>query len=164
MIYRYCWQDANAPWIKSIPSIRSYIRTAVDAYYSHVKVNHTELSPETDISNVNVMMMTSLPIIPDVAIQYRCGDNIAFSYMYGVLPFTAFTSRIPRDARHIYVLSDHPTRASHSPYSGRCQLVLSGLFEFLTQRFPNATVVVKVKIKTKNIFFKIFKNNNNLNS
>ncbi len=41
---------------------------------------------------------------------YRCGDNIGFSYMYGILPFFAFPDRIPKDAKYIYVLSDHPSR------------------------------------------------------
>lgn len=138
---RYCWQDKSAPWVKSIPTIGSYIRRAVTAYYAKVKSTKTELLPDTDLTNAHSSV--SLPIVPDVAIQYRCGDNIAFSYMYGILPFTAFPSRIPSNAKFIYVLSDHPSRAAHSPYSGRCQLVLSGLFDYLTSHFPNATVVVK---------------------
>jgi len=63
--------------------------------------------------------------------------------MYGILPFFAFPSRIPADAKFIYVLSDHPTRAAHSPYSGRCQVILKGLFDYLLGHFPNATIVVK---------------------
>ena len=63
--------------------------------------------------------------------------------MYGILPFYAITSRIPETARTIYVLSDHPSRASHSPYSGRCQLILQNLFEFIKEKFPSSTIVVK---------------------
>lgn len=101
----------------------------------------TLLSPDTDISNA--APGTLLPIVPDVAIQYRCGDNIGFNYMYGLLPFFAFPPRIPADARTIYVLSDHPSRSAGATYSSRCQTILQALFEYLRMHFPRATVVVK---------------------
>ena len=85
----------------------------------------------------------TLPIVPDVALQYRCGDNIQFSYMYGILPFTAYPSRIPTTAKYIYVLSDHPSRALHAAYTSKCQMILQGLFEFLKKERPQATIVVK---------------------
>jgi hypothetical protein len=41
------------------------------------------------------------------------------------------------------VLSDHPSRAVHSPYSGRCSLILKALMEYLHALSPSATIVVK---------------------
>eukprot|EP01033_Poteriospumella_lacustris_P004533 gene4533-3240_t len=75
--------------------------------------------------------------------QYRCGDNIGFNYQYGILPFTVIDDRIPTDAKYIYVLSDHPSRAVHSPYTSRCKLILEKLFEYIKEKRPSATVVVK---------------------
>lgn len=140
---RYCWQDRGAPWVKIIPSIRKYMRAAISSYLETLpKDSTTSVSPDTDFSSS--APGTRLPLIPDVAIQYRCGDNIGFSYMYGILPFTAFLSRIPKEGtRFIYVLSDHPTRASHSPYSSRCQTILERLFNYLKIHYPDATIVVK---------------------
>lgn len=162
---RYCWQDKEAPWLKNIPNIHSIMSSAINAYYQ--SIDHTvgtSIDPATDMTNAAAS--EHLPMIPDVAIQYRCGDNIGgcveirrhqirmneaaifattrspllssystlipfflqtcigFSYMYGVLPFYAFKPRISPDAKYIYVLSDHPSRAPHSPYSSRCQVLV----------------------------------------
>lgn len=138
---RYCWQDSNAPWVKALPLIGSYIREASKNYYLSSGVSSTIISPDVDITNAHAA--DDLPVVPDVAIQYRCGDNIGFSYMYGILPFYAFPSRIPEDAKYIYVLSDHPSRASHSPYSSRCQLILQHLFEYLREKRPQAIILIK---------------------
>ena len=140
---RYCWHDRDAPWVKKLDSIRLYIRRAVSAYLDTFQADYgTTVDPETDFTNAQ--SGTFLPLIPDAAIQYRCGDNIGFSYMYGVLPFTAFPSRIPQNGtKFIYVLSDHPTRAKHSPYSSRCQIILKSLFDYLVVHYPRATIVVK---------------------
>ena len=139
---RYCWGEASAPWVNRTSSIKNYLRIALKAYNDSIAPNEqTHISPDVDVTNAKPG--TFLPIIPDVSIQYRCGDNIAFSYHYGILPFTAFPSRIPPNSKYIYVLSDHPSRAIHSPYSGRCQTILQSLFEYLQKNFPNATIVVK---------------------
>lgn len=139
---RYCWGHINAPWVNRTALIGKYMFEAINAYWKNVgKDEYTVISPDVDVTNAKAG--EHLPIVPDVALQYRCGDNIGFSYMYGVLPFTAFDDKIPKDAKYIYVLSDHPTRSAHSPYSGRCQLILQGLFEYLKERHPTSTIVVK---------------------
>jgi hypothetical protein len=85
-----------------------------------------------------------LPIIPDVAVQYRCGDNIGFGKTrYGLLPFRAITDRIPATARHIYVLADSPLRSRYHAYSSRCSDILLALFKRLQTTFPAAVVAVK---------------------
>ena len=101
---------------------------AVDVYHSTIasSKNNTVISIDTDMTNrVGGTSSLELPLIPDVTIQYRCGDNIQFSYMYGILPFTAFsraTNRVPVSAKCIYVVSDHPSRAPHAQYTSRCQV------------------------------------------
>ena len=75
---RYCWGDARAPWVNNTASIKKYLRVAVAAYLSTIDESEgTLISPDTDISNVQPG--TFLPIVPEVALQYRCGDNIGFS-------------------------------------------------------------------------------------
>jgi hypothetical protein len=80
---RYCWQDKGAAWVKSIPSIQKYMRQAITSYFLKSKITSTTINNDTDITNAKEGQV--LPIVPDVAIQYRCGDNIGFSYMYGIL-------------------------------------------------------------------------------
>ena len=139
---RYCWSDVHASWVNSTKSIGKYMRDAVKVYMSTVDTSKgTSVSKDTDMTNAKDGEF--LPIIPDVAIQYRCGDNIGFNYMYGLLPFWAFKERIHADAKTIYVMSDHPTRNLQATYSGRCQTILGALFEYLKKSFPHATIVVK---------------------
>ena len=86
---------------------------------------------------------TLLPLIPDVAIHYRCGDN--FVGYYGFLPFTAFPKYIPQSVRTIFVLAEnrnrHSTARQHR--GSKCDVILFNLFEYLKKKFPNASVVVR---------------------
>lgn len=140
---RYCWGEPTAPWVNRTSSIKQYLQVAMKAYHNTVDQTkeQTVVAPDVDFTNAGPGQ--HLPIVPDVAIQYRCGDNIGFSYHYGIIPFTAYDSRIPVDSRFIYVLSDHPSRASHSPYSGRCGTILEHLFNYLKALRPLALIVVK---------------------
>jgi hypothetical protein len=148
---QYCWENNEAPWIQRIDYISSHLRHAIDAYINAVKVSaktedlKTSLNNETDLVYVkrsiidlqqneeNLVPPTrindvDLPLIPDVTIQYRCGDNIGFGKTrYGLLPYRAFTSRIPANARKIYIIADSPTRSMYHVYSGRCSLILAHL-------------------------------------
>lgn len=139
---RYCWGHGNAVWVNRTSNIRKYIQQAVDSYLTSIDLSASaSIDPSVDVTNSKPG--EHLPLIPDVAMQYRCGDNIGFNYQYGILPFTVIDERIPADAKYIYVLSDHPSRAVHSPYTSRCKLILEKLFEYIKEKRPSATVVVK---------------------
>jgi hypothetical protein len=137
---RYCWQN-KAPWVNHTASIKNYVQKAAKTYLNVLGEEATTRIEKDDLTNASPQ--SKLPLIPDVTIHYRCGDNIAFNYMYGILPFTVFDSRIPKGSKYIYVLSDHPSRAMSSPYSSRCSLILEKLFAYLLGKFPDATIVVK---------------------
>lgn len=139
---RYCWEHGNAPWVNRTAVIGQYIRNAVTAYLENIDTRAGTVV-DSEVDYTNAPPGTVLPLVPDVALQYRCGDNIGFSYMYGILPFTAYDNIIPAGVKYIYVLSDHPSRAVHSPYSGRCSLILQKLLEYLQARHPNAIILVK---------------------
>lgn len=139
---RYCWGNKDATWVNRTANIRTYVQKAVQSYMQSIDFNaRTTIDPAVDLSNAKDS--DPLPLIPEVAIQYRCGDNIAFSYHYGILPFTFFDGKIPNGTKTIYVLSDHPSRAMHSPYTNRCKIILEKLFEYLTVKYPSSTIVVK---------------------
>jgi hypothetical protein len=52
----------------------------------------TTIVSASDLATVSAG--TSLPLVPDAAIHYRCGDN--FVGHYGFLPFRAFLATIPK--------------------------------------------------------------------
>ena len=143
---QYCWENNEAPWLKRVDLIRDILVTAVDAYLKAAGVNETITNNKTDLTYVpsTTARQQSLPLLPSVVIQYRCGDNIGFGKTrYGLLPFRAFKSRIPSWATSIYVIADSPNRQQGHPYSSRCGTILTALYSYLTKLHPNAVVVVK---------------------
>ena len=133
----------TAAMFKTTPWIGSIVRKAISAYLETVNISTgTLLSPNIDISSV--AFGTYLPLIPDVAIQYRCGDNMGYGKIgYGVLPFRAFLKLIPSNAKYIYVMTDPPARAWGHPYVQHCQGITHWLFDYLVKHWPAAIVVVK---------------------
>lgn len=143
---QYCWENNEAPWLKRVDLIREILVGATDAYLRVANIeNGTVTNNKTDLTYIPSSSSTSiLPLIPNVAIQYRCGDNIGFGKTrYGLLPFRAFKSRIPQWVTSIYVIADSPNRQQGHPYSSRCGTILTALFSYLTKFFPKAIIVVK---------------------
>jgi len=110
---------------------------------------HTQSQSATTSSSGNNGVIDTdhhpyLPLIPDVTIQYRCGDNIGFGKTrYGLLPFPAILSRIYSSAKHIYVIADSPSRSAGHPYNSRCGIILKALFDSLVETFPSSIVIIK---------------------
>lgn len=101
-------------------------------------------APVTETSaghrNQGVEAASTLPMIPDVAIHYRCGDNTVGHY--GYLAFPAFKRRIPRNATSIYVMAESSSRNANAQRISQCNAILSGLFEYLQNEFQTASIVV----------------------
>ncbi|KAJ1426706.1 hypothetical protein B484DRAFT_81788 [Ochromonadaceae sp. CCMP2298] len=110
---QFCWENSDAAWLKRPELIGRVLRPAIDAYIaaSGGLATGTLLDPKTDLSslslgagagqaqgNLGKVTPPFYPLIPNVTIQYRCGDNIGFGKSkYGLLPFRAFTgARVPR--------------------------------------------------------------------
>lgn len=156
---QFCWENSEAPWLSRIPLIRQALIPAIDAYTIASKAHAlgTLLNNETDLSSLvnnrqfvspheELLDSSPLPLVPNVTIQYRCGDNVGFGRSkYGLLPFSAYsTQRIPPHmAQYIYVIADSPTRNKASVYSSRCETILQHLYTTLTKRFPESVVVIK---------------------
>jgi hypothetical protein len=143
----------------------------VNTMYSKLR---TEPS-SADLNNLDALRSTNaaaiasvkhLPLIPNVTIQYRCGDNIGFGKThYGLLPYRAFYGRIskhladqgfdnklnsiasdgnrPAQAHFIYVIADSPSRASAHAYTSRCGVILQSLYTRLQEQFPRSVVMIK---------------------
>lgn len=138
-----CWGHSNTPWLKQLKLIISILRPAIEYHFAahkSIATRGTVLS-EHDLSSAPRGVF--LPIVPDVLIQYRCGDNVPSKY-YGFLKFKALIDVVPADSKFIYVRSDSPFRAkvmgSHT-FSAKCAPIIHELFVTLKNKFPKATVI-----------------------
>jgi hypothetical protein len=89
-----------------------------------------------------------LPLIPDVAIHYRCGDN--FVGHYGFLPFRAFRETIPPPLSPlapstIFVLAEnkHRKTGSKKHLMAKCDAIFQSLFDYLSRLYPQSAVLVR---------------------
>ena len=141
----YCWTDVKAPWTKNMEWIRTTAKSAADMFMKTVDTSQGTHIGRHDNSTIPTNKFH--PLIPDVVIHYRCGDNLRFdSIGYGLLPYHAILERVPSNSSYIYVISDAVKRVgaiSKYDYSGHCHRILSWLQKNLTEAFPNATVLIK---------------------
>ncbi len=145
---QYCWENNNAPWLHQTEIIGEYVRKAINAYLKVADTSGgTLINSTTDYlykpENNN---SSKLPLIPDIAIQYRCGDNIGFGKTrYGLLPFYSMINIIKNSSikNYIYVLADSPSRQITSPYSSRCGIILQSLLDNLKKHFPSSIIAIK---------------------
>lgn len=95
---------------------------------------------------VNHAPQLHLPLVPNVTIQYRCGDNIGFGKTrYGLLPYRVYKQIIHTVQAFdlIYIIADSPTRNAQHVYSNRCTAILEHLVSYLHKSFPSSVIVMK---------------------
>lgn len=138
-----CHEHEYALWHHNPRMVRDILRPIFQHHYLvNMKNQHghdLSASWRTHINNP-YRNIDSLPLVPDVAIHYRCGDNIVGHY--GYLAFPAFTRRIPANSSTIYVMSESPSRKPGKLIESRCNAILGGLFNHLKRQFPSATILV----------------------
>lgn len=135
-----CHERPIALWTKRRDIIHPLMWEALNYHKITLKTTRTVIL-ESDASNRPPG--TDLPLIPDVAIHYRCGDN--FVGHYGFLPFSAFKSYVPADASTIFVLAEKRSRktAQKAHRAAKCDAIFSELFNYLTSHFPRAAVLIR---------------------
>jgi len=138
----------DSPWQKHVSYIGKVLRNASLAYLS----SNPDNDIEKDIYGDNLFMSgsrKSIPIIPDVTLHYRCGDNIAGASSaigYGLLKVKDIVSRIPVNARHIYILAESTSRNKKKSTHGcndECSLIHYFVYKSLIKKFPKSLVVLK---------------------
>eukprot|EP01039_Chlorochromonas_danica_P008965 gene8965-9895_t len=164
---QFCWENSEAPWLQRVPLIRDVLMPAIDAYrkVSRGEEVGTVLNNETDRlylpptlqstlsldykSNNNYhitprLSQVWLPLVPNVTIQYRCGDNIGFGKTkYGLLPFSVYSPKRLGNPSFIYVIADSPKRNPSSVYSGRCEPILDRFLAYLVRHYPSSVIALK---------------------
>ena len=87
----YCWNDKTAPWTKNIKWIHETARNAADKLRKSMdgsRGTHIGLH-----DNSSIPAHAFHPLIPEVVLHYRCGDNLRFSSSgYGLLSLSSVDS------------------------------------------------------------------------
>lgn len=136
-----CHEQASSAWVSRLQVIRTIF---VQALLSHLADTSTAKSTVVNRNDISTEVEGSvLPLIPDVAIHYRCGDN--FVGHYGFLPFGVIKAKIPESTTLIFVLAENRGRKTSSvPHlSMKCDAILTSLGHYLRLHFPHAKIVVK---------------------
>jgi len=141
-----CHEKSTALWTKNAPLIRALMMRGVESHLKHY-------FPGQDPENILVPHPNSLdksnkeiPLIPTVAVHYRCGDN--FVGEYGFLPFSIVSNRISiqnKEPKYIYILAESRNRKTGGPkrhLAEKCDVVLTALQSHLRNYFPKSTVVL----------------------
>jgi hypothetical protein len=146
---QYCWSDSSAPWLKNTDWIGQTFRRALDSAFPNGELQRgvSEYRNKSDLTNSKNPQ--NLPLIPDVAIHYRCGDNlgsIARPFGYGLLSFPALQHLIPPNSKYIYILTDPVHRGSNflaDPiYIEKCARIVKWLFVYIENHFPVSTILI----------------------
>lgn len=141
---RYCTRESQ-PWEEIIPLIRHIFAKGM---YLHLSTRRHGLLPEergmllspgVDIYSVDAHQF--LPLIPDVAVHYRCSDN-TFGGM-GLLSFKTVIDRIPSDAKYIYVFTEAIARVKGELMEPHVDVILSALKKDIETAIKGSIVVIK---------------------
>lgn len=145
-------EHPNALWQSRAYMVRDILRPVFDAHHLSMTQREPQIQQslthnswksiirdEHKVGNEKIPAGV-LPMIPDVAIHYRCGDNTVGHY--GFLAFTAFKRRIPTNATTIYVMAESPSRKTNIQRTSQCNGILNALFDYLKREFLSASVVI----------------------
>lgn len=145
-----CHEWSSGLMHKHMSLASAIFRSAIDKYWESIdNVSKTSFRINTGslhkmgIGNseiTKIANISSMPVIPDVSIHYRCGDNTVAHY--GFLPFRAFKRLISPSARHIYVMAESKGRNSKAHHISRCDAIFDALYIYLTKHFPTATIAI----------------------
>lgn len=138
-----CHEWRNGLVHSNMPRVKDMFRPAISAYW---------MSPQTDkrINKDRIFLSNfaeELPVIPDVAIHYRCGDNIVTHY--GFLKFSSLLRLIPSTAKSIFILAESPSRRSRENQVERCNDIFHGMYQYLLANLPHTKVAI---IRGDNVF------------
>ena len=134
-----CHENPDSLIHKHHDYIRNILQPAYLAQLTQLKRSNISMK-HIWRSNPGTIPNGTLPVIPDVSIHYRCGDNVVGHY--GFLPFGFFKEKILNTTRFIYVMSESSSRKTRRLQRQKCDMILQALFDFLTIHFPTASVFI----------------------
>jgi hypothetical protein len=138
----FCHESNKSLIYQYIDTITTIFTTALDEQIKYMKENNLI---HVNITKVNKGNDQDLPLIPDVALHYRCSDN---SY-YGIMPFKIYTDRIPHDSKYIYIISESPSRKLQPRTQIYCKAIIESFYNYIQKLFPLSIVSI---FKGNNIY------------
>jgi hypothetical protein len=122
-----------------LPSVEAHYKFMQSKYSPHFTFD-VKLAWKATLQSP-LYSQNSLPMIPDVAVHCRCGDNTVGDYSF--LPYESYSNKIPRDnvMKNIYILSDNINRKTKPHQMILCNAILSGLHDYLASKFPTSNVI-----------------------
>jgi hypothetical protein len=129
----------NSLKTKTLPHILHHSLST--AGIAALKGQQTFYQPSQSSKN-SITINYTFPIVSDVALHYRCSDNINFPGM-GLLPFPTIVSLIPTSARYIYIHTEGRSHVTVRSHESLCPTVMDHLLEAISNAFPEAYVVIR---------------------
>jgi hypothetical protein len=137
-----CHEKPKALWIRGASTIlKTLLRAAIDGHLASLP--RPIISPPHSGSISTAFNEDVAPLIPDVAVHYRCGDN--FVGYYGFLTFHALAKLIPKDARFVYILAEARGRktATRPHLAAICDAIFTSMRQYLQLHFPTSIIQIK---------------------
>jgi len=140
-------------WDKRPQLLRKIFNQALDAQFQKpvfsLKVNYSTFSEI--LANNSRITKQSMPLIPDVAILFRCVDilTVGTGHPYGFVNFHLYSALIPDRVSSIYVLSEKLNYLIEDPDAppsineGACMQLGNDLLLFLKNIRPKAVVALR---------------------
>eukprot|EP01038_Epipyxis_sp_PR26KG_P007301 gene7301-9948_t len=140
-----CHERVKALWHSKdgLNMIKPILKQALQSHLLFLKKENQAKTVIVSSDLTNIPIGTLLPLVPEAAIHYRCGDN--FVGHYGFLPFRAFINTIPSTVKSIFVLAENRNRKTINKrhLATKCDAIFQSLFEFLRKHFPDANVLIR---------------------
>ena len=121
--------------------------------HDYVSFLHNHNKSINTHENLHELKHAHLPLFPDVAVHYRCSDNL-FGGM-GLLSFKFIKDMIPTDAKYIYIFhefTNYLAAGTQMQLKNTGRLIIDALFHYIKDAFPDAVVVIKVGGRVLTIF------------
>ncbi len=159
--YDGCHERANALWTQNLPLVRQLMQRAIYNHLQHVYPGQPPANIEVPVDDTpgTSKPAQTVPLIPTVAVHYRCGDN--FVGHYGFLRFADISRRIRQEKAvlqavraatdgqrapwYLYILAEHRSRKTSGAkkvLAEKCDRVLDALRVHLQQAFPTSSVLL----------------------
>ena len=140
--YPFPWKESRGTVLNdeaAVVTIRKIVHQSITNIYTSLLKSTSSLSQLTPHLS-SISDNKSHPDVSDVAVHYRCSDNIRVE-TYGLLPFEAFLNVIPSYAEYIYVHTEGTDEPNHI-----CTDIINSFYHFLTRHFPDSNVLVFTRI------------------
>ncbi len=139
-----CHENPSSLIHSNIKILKNLMQNAINSFWDELSKS------DKMVKSANIYLehrvrkfqdISQFPSIPDVAIHYRCSDNLVTHY--GFLPFHVLKSKIPSSSSSIYILAESKFRHTHgTTFNSMCDSIFNSLFQYLKEHFPRSLIII----------------------